>query len=58
MSEKQTSAKPASPKGDSPKPPADGKLNEQQLDHVSGGVRGPGTQTEDDIYVGRMVRRK
>lgn len=30
----------------------DGELVDQQLEGVSGGQRGPGTQTEDDVYVG------
>jgi len=34
------------------------KVDAKKADQVKGGTRGPGTQTEDDIYVGRTLRRR
>lgn len=45
---------PADPSATRPVPGQDGALDEHDLDAVVGGAmrRGPGTQTEDDVYVG------
>ncbi len=46
MDKKKESQKPAVP--DLPAKP----VKESSASHVKGGVMGPGTQTEDDLYVG------
>lgn len=40
------------PKADEIKDLPPKKVSHQDADKTKGGVRGPGTQTEDDIYVG------
>lgn len=40
------------PKADEIKDLPPKKLSHEDEDKTKGGVRGPGTQTEDDIYVG------
>ena len=56
MSEKQNPAEPKETTPAVPAPRPDGELHDKQLEKVAGGVRGPGTQTEDDVYVG--IRRR
>ena len=40
------------PKADEIKDLPPKNLSHQDADKTKGGVRGPGTQTEDDVYVG------
>ena len=56
MTEKKTVPAKAS-KGKSKKSPSQNELKDEQLKKVSGGATGPGTQTEDEVYIGRSVRR-
>ena len=51
MSEKPVTPS-VQPKADEIKDLPPKKLSHQDADKTKGGVRGPGTQTEDDIYVG------
>jgi hypothetical protein len=51
MSDKQN-APTNQPKADAIKDLPPKKLSREDEDKTKGGVRGPGTQTEDDIYVG------
>lgn len=48
--------KPAKPDAGSAKPLAEKPITDKDAETVTGGLAGPGTQTEDDVYVG--IRRR
>lgn len=52
----ESEKKPAKPDTKDAKPLPEKPISDKDAEAVAGGLTGPGTQTEDDIYVG--IRRK